>query len=122
MTRASPSFIGRNRAVRYAAAIVATAMMLLFRWALNPILGDYIPYILLWPAVAFSAWYCGIGPSLVRVVLALVGAQYWIIPPLYSLQIVNKAQAGGPLAFLCVSAVILSMGGAHRRARGELQE
>ena len=73
MTQASPCFIGNNRAVRYAAAIVATAMTLLLRWALNPILGDYVPYILLFPAVAFSAWYCGIGPSLLRVVLAAVG-------------------------------------------------
>src|SRR5690348_12465170 len=102
MTRASPSFIGNSRAVRYAAAIVATAMTLLLRWALNPILGDYVPYILLFPAVAFSAWYCGIGPSLLSVVLAAVGAQYWIIPPLYSLQILNKTQTVGILAFLCV--------------------
>jgi signal transduction histidine kinase len=122
MTRASPSFIGNNRLVRYAAAIVATALTLLLRWALNPILGDYIPYVLLCPAVAFSAWYCGIGPSLVSVVLALVGAQYWIIPPLHSLQILNKAQAVGILAFLCVSTVIIAMGEAHRHARDELQK
>lgn len=122
MTRASPSFVGNNRAVRYAAAIVATAITLLLRWALNPILGAYIPYVLLCPAVAFSAWYCGIGPSLVSVVLALVGAQYWIIPPLHSLQILNKAQAVGILAFLCVSTVIIAMGEAHRHARDELQK
>jgi signal transduction histidine kinase len=122
MTRASPSFIGNNRALRYAAAIGVTAMMLLLRWALNPILGDYIPYVLLWPGVAFSAWYCGIGPSLVSVVLALVGAQYCIIPPLYSLQILNRAQAVGMLAFLCVSVVIIAMGESHRRARDELQK
>jgi signal transduction histidine kinase len=122
MTRASPSLIGHNRAVRYAAAIAATATMLLLRWALNPILADYIPYIFLWPAVAFSAWYCGIGPSLLSVVLALVGAQYWIIPPLYTLQILNRAQAVGIVAFLCVSAVIIAMGEAHRHARDELQK
>src|SRR4029077_2541313 len=122
MTRDSPSFIGNNRAVRYAAAILATAMTLLLRWALNPVLGDSIPYILLCPAVAFSAWYCGIGPSLLSVVLAAVGAQYWIIPPLFSLEIVNKAQAIGILAFLCVSAAIIAMGEAHRHSRDELQK
>src|SRR6202165_6261911 len=100
MTLASPSFIANNRAVRYAVAILATALTLLLRWALNPILGDYIPYIVLCPAVAFSAWYCGIGPSLLSVVLAAVGAQYWIISPPYSLEILNQAQGGGILAFL----------------------
>ena len=122
MTRASRSFIADNRGGRYAAAILATAMTLLLRWALNPILGDYIPYILLCPAVAFSAWYCGIGPSLLSVVLAAVGAQYWIIPPLYTLRIVNQEQAVGVLAFLCVSAAIIAMGEAHRHARDELQK
>src|ERR1700694_2283760 len=121
MTLASP-FIANNRAVRYAVAILATAMTLLLRWALNPILGDYIPYIVLCPAVAFSAWYCGIGPSLLSVVLAAVGAQYWIIPPLYTLQVVNKAPAVGVMAFLWVSAAIIAMGAAHRHARGEPQK
>src|ERR1700694_3716729 len=122
MTLASPSFIANNRAVRYAVAILATALTLLLRWALNPILGDYIPYILLCPAVAFSAWYCGIGPSLLSVVLAAAGAQYWIIPPLYTLQVGSKAQAVGIMPFLCVSAAIIAMGEAHRHARGELQK
>ncbi len=122
MSHASPSLIGNNWAVRYAAAILATATMLLVRWALNPILGDYMPYILLCPAVAFSAWYCGIGPSLLSIVLAVAGAQYWIIPPIYSLQILSKAQAVGIVTFLCVSAALVAMGEAHRHARDELQK
>jgi len=122
MSHASPSLIGNNWAVRYAAAILATVTMLLVRWALNPILGDYMPYILLCPAVAFSAWYCGIGPSLLSIVLAVAGAQYWIIPPIYSLQILSKAQAVGIVTFLCVSAALVAMGEAHRHARDELQK
>jgi K+-sensing histidine kinase KdpD len=122
MSHASPSLIGNNWAVRYAAAILATATMLLVRWALNPILGDYMPYILLCPAVAFSAWYCGIGPSLLSIVLAVAGAQYWIIPPIYSLQILSKAQVVGIVTFLCVSAALVAMGEAHRHARDELQK
>src|ERR1700694_3035930 len=108
MTLASP-FIANNRAARYAVAILATAMTLLLRWALNPTLGDYISYIVLCPAVAFSAWLCGLGPSLLSVVLGAVGAQYWIIPPLYTLQVVNKEQAVGIMAFLCVSGAIIAM-------------
>ena len=49
---------------RYAAALLATLVALLVRLALNPFLGDYAPYITLFPAVAFCAWYCGIGPSI----------------------------------------------------------
>ena len=33
------------------------------RWALNPALGDSLPYVTLYPAIAFLAWCCGVGPS-----------------------------------------------------------
>lgn len=122
MTLASPSSAGNSWTVRYAAAILATALTLLLRLALNPILGDSMPFVLFCPAVAFSAWYCGIGPSLLSTVLALLGADYWILPPFRSLQIMNRAQAVGMVAFLCVSAAMIAMGEAHRRARDELQK
>jgi signal transduction histidine kinase len=122
MTPVSPSLIGNNRAVRYGAAILATALTLLLRLAVNPILGDSMPYVLFCPAVAFSAWYCGLGPSLLSTALALIGADYWILPPLHSLQMMNKAQVVGMVAFLCVSASVIAMGQAHRRARNELQK
>jgi signal transduction histidine kinase len=88
---------------------------LLVRLALNPFLGDYVPYITLFPAVAFCAWYCGIGPSILSVVLALIGAQYWFIPPAHSLRIVGTAQVAGILAFLIVAGALVAMGEVRRR-------
>jgi len=35
--------------------------------ALNPFLGEYLPYLTLFPALAFCAWYCGVGPSILSV-------------------------------------------------------
>jgi signal transduction histidine kinase len=102
---------------------------LLVRLALNPFLGDYVPYITLFPAVAFCAWYCGIGPSILSAVLALIGAKYWFIPPEHSLRIVGTAQVVGILAFLLVSSALVAMGEVRRRreevlwaAQGELEE
>ncbi len=80
---------------RYAVALLATLVALLVRLALNPLLGDYVPYVTLFPAVAFCAWYCGIGPSILSVVLALIGAKYWFIPPAHSLRIIGTAQVVG---------------------------
>ena len=62
---------------RYAVALLATVVALLVRRGLNPVLGDYVPYITLFPVVAFCAWYCGVGPSVLSVVLDLIGEQYW---------------------------------------------
>ena len=39
------------------------------------------PYHTVWAAVVFSAWYCGLGPSIVTALLSLVGIWYWFLPP-----------------------------------------
>jgi signal transduction histidine kinase len=115
--------------MRYALALLTTSVAFLMRLALNPLLGDYVPYITFVPAVAFCAWYCGIGPSILSVVLALLGAQYWFIPPLHSLRIASVAQVVGIVAFLSVAGMLVAMGESRRRrevallaAHGELEE
>jgi signal transduction histidine kinase len=107
--------ISERTGMGYAVALLATVVALLVRLALNPFLGDYVPYITLLPAVAFCAWYCGVGPSILSATLALIGAQYWFIPPAHSLRIVGMAQVIGILLFLSVSSVMLAMGEARRR-------
>jgi signal transduction histidine kinase len=107
--------ISEATGMRYAVALLATVVALLVRLGLNPVLGDYAPYITLFPAVAFCAWYCGVGPSILSVCVALIGAQYWFIPPAHSLRIVGMAQVTGILVFLSVSSILLAMGEARRR-------
>ena len=107
--------ISESTGLRYALALLATVVALLARMGLNPFLGDYVPYITLFPAVAFCAWYCGVGPSILSVVVAVMGAKYWFIPPTHSLRIVGMPQVIGILIFLSVSGVLLAMGEARRR-------
>jgi len=107
--------ISETTGIGYAAALLATVVALLVRLGLNPFLGDYVPYITLFPAVAFCAWYCGVGPSILSVVVALIGAQYWFIPPTHSLRIVGMAQVIGILLFLSLSSVLMAMGELRRR-------
>jgi signal transduction histidine kinase len=112
--------ISKRTGTRYAVAVLATLAALLVRLALNPLLGDSVPYLMLLPAVAFCAWYCGVGPAMLSVILALIGARYWFIPPVHSLGMVGAAQAVGILAFLLVSGVLLAMGEARRRGEERL--
>jgi len=107
--------ISETMGMRYAVALLAAVVALLVRLGLNPFLGDYVPYITLFPAVAFCAWYCGVGPSILSVVVAVMGAKYWFIPPTHSLRIVGMPQVIGILIFLSVSSVLLAMGEARRR-------
>jgi signal transduction histidine kinase len=114
---------------QYGFALLATALALLIRIALNPFLGDTVPYVMLVPAVAFCAWYCGIGPSILSAILSVVGARYWFIPPVHSFRLPSPPQLVGILIFLSASAVIIAMGEARRRheailwaAQSELEE
>jgi len=108
--------ISKNAPSRYAAALLATVLALLARWAPNPFLGDRGLYLTLFPAVVFSALYCGIGP-------------HWFIPPTHSVHIISTEQFVVALAFLLASSVIVAMAEVHRRnnealrrAQGELDE
>ncbi len=92
----------------------------LLRVALNPYLLDYAPYITLFPAVAFCAWYCGVGPSILSLVVALAGARYWLIRPVNSPGVVEPAQVIGIVAFLLFSGLMIAMGEIRRRREGAL--
>jgi signal transduction histidine kinase len=114
---------------RYTLALLAVAVAALLRMAVNPVLGDYLPYITFFPVVAFSAWYCGVIPSILVIISSLIAAQYWFITPTHSLRILNTEQLAGIVAFSVVSIVVVAMGEAMRRhsevlrqAQGELEE
>jgi signal transduction histidine kinase len=111
-------FFGRifeNTPARHAAALAAILVALLVRAALSPLLGDYVPFITLFPAVIFAAWFCGIGPSILSVVVALLGARFLLVRPVHSFSVPDTPQSVGILAFLLVSALIVAMGEMHRR-------
>lgn len=112
--------ISEGTGKRYAVAFLVILLAFLVRLALNPILGDYVPYITFIPAVAFCAWYCGIGPSVMSVILALLAAEYWFIPPIHSFRVLSAAHVVGMIAFLSVAAVLVAMGEGRRRREMEL--
>lgn len=114
--------ISKNGLLGYAVALLAVAVALLIRGALNSLLGDSVPYVILFPAVAFCAWYCGVGPSVVSVVLALVAAKYWFIPPIHSFTLPSTADLIDSLAFLLASGLVVIMAEAVRRENERLRD
>lgn len=59
----------RRTITEYALAVVMTLLALLTRSALDPALGDHFPYISFYIAVAVTAWFGGLGPSLTAMAL-----------------------------------------------------
>ena len=113
---------------RYAAALAVTLVALLVRRALQPFLGDTLPYLTLLPAVTFSAWFCGVGPAALAVFAGLAGARYFFMAPEHSLGVASAAQAIGAAVYLAACAVIVAIGEeshrvaeAHREALGDME-
>jgi signal transduction histidine kinase len=102
---------------RYCLGVLAAIIALWLRRLLSPLLGETNPYHTVWPAVVFSAWYCGLGPSIVTTLTALLGVWYWFLPPYHSFRLEDpKAQIYGMLRFLLFSGLIIALGESNRRS------
>jgi signal transduction histidine kinase len=104
-----------NSLGRYGIALATIVVALLLRRALNPFLGNSVPFVTLLPAVVFVAHFCGIGASLLSVVAAVLGARLWFVQPMHSLSVPDSPQLASFLAFLLASAAILIIGEMSRR-------
>jgi signal transduction histidine kinase len=111
----------RHPAARYGFALLAVAFAFFVQWALRGVLHGYSPYLTLIAAIGFSAWYCGLLPSVVAVTVSTLAARYWFIRPLHSFEISNVEQAIGLATFLLVSGLFILMGEARRRDNEILQ-
>ena len=107
-----------DAARRYSLAILAAIAALLFRKLLAPFFGQHNPYHTVWPAVVFSAWYCGLGPSIVTTLTSCIGVWYWFLPPDRSFALQDPAARNPRNAsvFLVFSGMIIALGEANRRS------
>jgi len=106
---------------RYSIGLVATAVALLLRRLLGPLLGVYTPYITLYPTVILLAMYAGVGPSVVSVICGVLGVTYWFMQHRSSFQISTPAPVVGSFIFLLVSACIIAAGEFSRRSQTRLR-
>src|SRR5579864_9255013 len=102
---------------RYGSAMIAAVAALFLYKLLSPAFGGQYPYHTAWAAVAFSAWYCGVGPSIFAILVDLIGIWYWFLPPGASFQLANpRADISGMLGFVAFSSLIVALGESHSRS------
>lgn len=107
----------KSTTARYALAVLIAVLALLLRQVLSPLLGETNPYLTLWAAVVFSAWYCGLGPAVVMTVVSIVGVWYWFLVPMHSFRLQDpKTQISGLVGFGVLSGFIIVLGEANRRS------
>jgi PAS domain S-box-containing protein len=104
-----------HRALRYLLGVISAVGALYLRYLLSPLLGENNPYHTAWLGVAFSAWFCGLGPSIVTAVIETLGVWYWFLLPPHSFVTPERTQIYGMLGFLLFSAMIIALGESNRQ-------
>ena len=112
--------IGRNGYVLGVAAVLAAALL---RFALLPVLApEHLPFITFLAAVIFCAWRCGLGPSILAVLLSVLIRWWAFAPPRASFRLDNPILEVYRFAgFVIVSGLIIALAETNRRARQALE-
>jgi len=99
---------------RYGLAVLTVAVALVITKSLERYT-DITP--LFYAAIVVSAWFGGMGPGLVAVVLAALSIDYYLVPPLYTLGLGPK-----PISFLVVFGVLAVLTSWMSTKRREAEE
>ncbi len=109
----------RSVVLPYAVALGGTALAFGLTWLLWSILHSN-PFLLFVGAVVVTAWYGGLGPSLLTTVLAVLLVDYFFVPPLYSLDL-GLDDFAELLIFAAMAVLVSSLTTAQKRAEESLR-
>src|SRR5262249_6675019 len=107
----------KTKAASYGAAVAATAVAVLARAALTPLIGaSAVPFMTFYPAVLFSAWFGGFRAGALSLVLSAVAADYFFLDPVHSLLIPHPGDQITVLMFVLVGFGMALLSESQRRA------
>ena len=111
----------RSTILRYGVAVLSLIVATLVRSSLHPILGPNQPFITFLLAVLATAWFAGLGPSLLTLTAGGVVALYLFVPPEFSFRITGAAQLVGLILYVTVGLTGILIIEAQRRARARAE-
>lgn len=102
---------------RYGVAVLAAAAALLLRFALSPLIGPTeLAYSIPLAAVLFVAWFGGLAPASVCILLSGLSADYFFTEPVRSFLVHNRGDQISLLIFVVLGFGIALLGDSQRRA------
>jgi PAS domain S-box-containing protein len=111
------SSTGRTILLHVGGAVAFTALAVLLRGLLDPWMGENLPLVTLYGAIAAAVWYGGYGPALVAVVGGYLACNYLFMEPRGALALVHAHDSIGLALYLFTCSFIVGFGEAMRRAR-----
>jgi PAS domain S-box-containing protein len=112
----------RNELKAYGLGLLALAAAVLLRWLLDPVLGDALPLVTLYGAVAAAVWLGGYRAAVPVTVLAYAACHYLFIPPRGHFDFSSTANQVGVIAYLFTCSLIIVFGEAARVAHKRANE
>jgi len=107
----------RSPFASYGIAVLALIAVVALRWLLDPLLGDTLPLVTLYGAVAAAVWAGGFRPAVLVVVLGYVACAYLFIDPRGTFGFNDARNLVGLVAYLITCAIIIGLGEAMRFAQ-----
>ena len=120
--RFTPSLVDRRAATRsaatnYALSFAALVAAVLLRYLLDPWMGDALPLVTLFGAVAMAVWLGGWVPAVIVTILGYLACNYFFIEPRGQVHLDDPGMLIGLLAYLFTCALIIGFGEAMRHAQ-----
>lgn len=108
--------------LEYGISLFAVAGAIVARWLIDPWLGDNLPFVTVFGAIAIAVWFGGYRPALLASLVSLLACDYLFIEPRGSLNVSGVGDVIGMLAFFLSCSIIIAFGEALRVARRRAEE
>jgi PAS domain S-box-containing protein len=103
-------------ALRYGGAVLLSLGFIALRWLIGRVIDDGLPFAILFVPIALSAFYGGLGPGLVSVLTTISFADYFLIPPLYTVGLPDTRAVIYTLLFSISGLIVSALGEVGRNA------
>jgi len=103
--------------LRYGAVLFFVGAALALRTACDPFLGEAHPFPFFLAAVALVAWYGGLGPALLALILGYLAADWFFTEPRYQFAVLSSLGLFALAVFVITSLVVTLAVHATQRAR-----
>lgn len=106
----------------YALGLAAIVLAVMLRWALDPLMGDALPLVTLFGAVAAAVWVGGYRVAIPVTLIGYAACHYLFIPPRGHFDLSSRANLVGLIAYLFTCSLITFFGEAARAAQTKVTQ
>ncbi|MEO8199455.1 MAG: ATP-binding protein [Gemmatimonadota bacterium] len=105
----------------YGVAVAAVLVAAGIRWSLNPVLHDAVPYATFYAAAVCAAWYGGVRPGILSVVLSTLVANFLFVPPNFQFKFLTLGGMTGGMLFVLAGLICVLLSGSLHHTRAMVQ-